>query len=57
MKDTGEPPMGTDKLPMTQFAVQGDTGRKEYTLVVYLFFQLLSYRYRIGQSWMLYVKI
>jgi len=33
MKDTGEPPMGTDKLPMTQFAVQGDTGKKEYALV------------------------
>lgn len=32
-KDTGQPPMCTENLPMTQFAVQGEKGKEQYSLV------------------------
>jgi len=32
-KDSGEPPMCIENLPMTQFAVQGEHGKAQYSLV------------------------
>jgi len=32
-KDTGEPPKAIQNLPMTQFAVQGERGKEEHSLV------------------------
>jgi len=32
-KDSGQPPMCTENLPMTQFAVQGEQGKAQYSLV------------------------